>query len=126
MAILLVMSSTNFVIQDYFGRRPLLLVGGCVQTLCMIGLGAVTAKYPQPVGAYGKLALFFVFIWNVFFASCWGATPWTISAETPADDLRDKTLAFSSFSAYTTGLVVAQVSPYLQNAEYANLGGKIG
>jgi SP family sugar:H+ symporter-like MFS transporter len=118
-AVLLTLSCTNFVIQDYFGRRPLLLIGGAVQSVTMLAVGIITTVYPQPVGSYGKLCLFFVFMWNVAFASTWG------SAELPSDEVRDKTLALSAFSAYATGLVVAEVSPYLQNPGYANLGGKI-
>lgn len=124
-AVLLTLSCTNFVIQDYFGRRPLLLIGGAVQSVTMLAVGIITTVYPQPVGSYGKLCLFFVFMWNVAFASTWGNIPWTVSAELPSDEVRDKTLALSAFSAYATGLVVAEVSPYLQNPGYANLGGKI-
>lgn len=66
-----------------------------------------------------------VVLWLFAFTQSWTNIPWTISAEVPADHLRDKTLAIGAFSGYISGMVVGLVTPYLQGAP-ANMGGKIG
>lgn len=66
-----------------------------------------------------------VVLWLVAFTQSWTNIPWTVSAEIPADNLRDKTLAIGAFSGYISGMIVGLVSPYLQGAP-ANMGGKIG
>lgn len=40
--------------------------------------------------------------------------------------LRDKTLAIGAFGGYVVGMLVGLVNPYMQNAEYGDLGGKVG
>ena len=66
-----------------------------------------------------------VVLWLVAFTQSWTGIPWTVSAEIPADDLRDKTLAVGAASGYWAGMVVGLVSPYLQ-LKPVNMGGKIG
>jgi SP family sugar:H+ symporter-like MFS transporter len=50
----------------------------------------------------------------------------TVAAEISSNPLREKTLAVGSWSGFGVGLAVGFVSPYIQNPEYAGLGGKIG
>jgi SP family sugar:H+ symporter-like MFS transporter len=44
-----------------------------------------------------------VVLWLVAFTQSWTGIPWTVSAEVPADDLRDKTLALGAASGYWIG-----------------------
>jgi hypothetical protein len=67
-----------------------------------------------------------VFIWLAAFSQSWTNIPWTVSAELPSEALRDKTLAIGAFGGYAVGTIVGLVNPYMQNAEYGNLGGKVG
>jgi hypothetical protein len=57
---------------------------------------------------------------------CYPLTSRTVAAEVSSNPLREKTLAVGSWSGFGVGLAVGFVSPYIQNPEYAGLGGKIG
>lgn len=39
--------------------------------------------------------------------------------------MREKTLGVGAASGFAVGLIISFVTPYIQNAEYGNLGGKI-
>jgi len=51
----------------------------------------------------GSRTFLAVVLWLVAFTQSWTGIPWTVSAEVPADDLRDKTLALGAASGYWIG-----------------------
>ncbi|KAG7531337.1 hypothetical protein FFLO_04398 [Filobasidium floriforme] len=126
-AIMIPFTATGFFTQDYFGRRTLLMTGGSVMGASMLALAGVVASTSDGTvtGAKANVCVFFIVLWLVAFTQSWTGIPWTVSAEVPADDLRDKTLALGAASGYWIGMVVSLVSPYLQQ-EPVNMGGKIG
>ncbi len=87
--------------------------------------GAITTVYAQPTGAMANFLVAALFLWVVFFSNTWSIMPWTVSAEISSAPLREKTLAIGAWSGFGVGLAIGFVVPYMQNAEYGNLGGKI-
>lgn len=126
-AFLTVCTAGGFWSQDFLGRRTLLIGGGFVMGASMFALAGVVSSTPDGVvsGAKSNACVAFIVLWLFAFTQSWTNIPWTVSAEVPADHLRDKTLALGAFSGYISGMVVGLVSPYLQGAP-ANMGGKIG
>ncbi|KAJ4204166.1 hypothetical protein NW759_015003 [Fusarium solani] len=59
------------------------------------------------------------------FSNSWSIIPGTNASEISSNPLRENTLALSAFCAFAVGLIVSFTIPYIQNAEYGNLGGKI-
>lgn len=124
--VLLVSSLGAFYFPDKLGRRFLLLFGATALAICMAIIGAITTKYAQPTGSMANLLVAALFIWVAIFSNTWSIIPWTVAAEIPSNPLREKTLALASWSGFGVGLAVGFVTPYIQNAAYGNLGGKIG
>lgn len=60
------------------------------------------------------------------FCVTWGPGIWIVAAETGSNVLREKSLALGAWSGFSIGLITNLVTPYMQNAEYGNLGGRIG
>jgi hypothetical protein len=71
---------------DHVGRRMLLLVGAAGGSVCMWILGAYI-KIAQPathqtsqIHGGGIAAIFFFYMWTVFYTPSWNGTPWVLNA----------------------------------------------
>lgn len=124
--ILLVSSLGAFYFPDKAGRRTMLLIGSASGAVWMAIIGAITTAFSAPTGNYANLLIAALFLWVAIFANTWSIMPWTVAAEIPSNPLREKTLALASWSGFGVGLAVGFISPYIQDAGYGNLGGKIG
>jgi MFS transporter, SP family, sugar:H+ symporter len=51
---------------------------------------------------------------------------WIVTAEVPTLQLREKTIMTGTFLGFCVSVIVTFVSPYLQDAGYGNLGGRVG
>lgn len=99
LAVLYVLPATFFV--DRLGRRPILLVGAVGQAIAMMGVATVVTQVPkQPNGDYkfgvGVGAVFFVFLYNLFYQAAWGCTTWVVATEVFPLNVRAQGLAVSS------------------------------
>ena len=97
----------GFWTQDHLGRRTVLLSTGCVLSVALLCLGAVTTAYPTPQGAPAYAVVFFLFLFSVAYATGWGNTPYTLTSEIPSDALRPRTWAVAGSSLALTG----EISP---------------
>ncbi|ORY27083.1 general substrate transporter [Naematelia encephala] len=123
--VLFVSSLGAFYFPDKIGRRALLLIGSASCATWMAVIGAITTKYAAPTGGMAHFLVVSLFLWVAIFANTWSIIPWTVAAEIPSNPLREKTLALASWSGFGVGLAVGFIVPYIQNAEYGDLGGKI-
>ncbi|KAK7027536.1 hypothetical protein VNI00_015170 [Paramarasmius palmivorus] len=123
----MLVSCVGFYLPDRIGRRPLVLIGSFFMLFSMLVVSSVaTVTNNKPTGALGRLTLAAVFIWVLIFACTWGPMPWTISSEVSSNRLREKTLATAAWSGFGVGLLSNLLVPYIQDAQYGNLQGKIG
>ncbi|KAL8279414.1 hypothetical protein RQP46_008226 [Phenoliferia psychrophenolica] len=125
-AVIVFLTLGGFFVQDYFGRRFLLITGGAVMAGSLISVAGITTAFPAPTGSKANACIALIFIWLAGFSQSWTSIPWTVSAELPSEALRDKTLAIGAFGGYVVGMIIGFVNPYMQNAQYGNLGGKVG
>lgn len=51
---------------------------------------------------------------------------WIVSAEVATAQLREQTLTLATFTSFALAVAVTYISPYIQDAGYGNLQGKIG
>lgn len=84
---------------DHLGRRLLLLIGAAGGSVCLWIVGAYI-KIAQPqknpkthMDGGGIAAMFFFYLWTVFYTPSWNGTPWVINSVSP-----DVILFFNSLS----------------------------
>lgn len=71
---------------DHVGRRTLLLIGAAGGSVCLWIVGAYI-KIAQPqknptghLGSGGIAAMFFFYLWTVFYTPTWNGTPWVLNS----------------------------------------------
>ncbi len=65
-------------------------------------------------------------LWFIGFTCTWYGVWITVGTEISAGHLRDLTLSVAAVLSNIVALLVALLTPYMQNPEYGNLGAKIG
>lgn len=71
---------------DRVGRRNLLLIGAAGGSVCLWIVGAYIkvaepAKHPKPhMDGGGIAAMFFFYLWTVFYTPTWNGTPWVLNS----------------------------------------------
>ncbi len=70
----------TWYLADRWGRRPLLILGGCVMAVFLAIVCAFNeADMPISVKANGQYA--FVMLYNITYGFTWGPMPWLLPAE---------------------------------------------
>lgn len=118
-------SASAFPLVKYFGRRPILLVGGVCCSLSMLIFAIVGVARPNSVSAARCLVAFtctFIFT----YGATWGPVPQAILGEIPSNRVRSKTVSIATSINWLCTLFIVCGSPYLLSDSYANLGTKMG
>lgn len=113
-----------FYFADRIGRRPLMLSAACVMGACMYTVAGITSSHTSAAGQKGALAA--LFIWQFAQAIGWAACVWIVTAEVPTTELRERTVTIATVAGFCVSVIVTYVNPYMQDAGYGNLGGKVG
>lgn len=123
--VMLFADASAFIIADKIGRRPLMFVSSVCIAASLFCVGGLTGFAPQTEGVKkGTLAA--IFFWYFIDAVGWAGCVWITCAEAPTTALRERTMTIATFGGFVVNLLIQYVSPYLQDAGYAGLGGKIG
>lgn len=125
-ALLVVLTSVGFFTQDFIGRRMLLMIGALFQGAALMSVGGITKAFPVLTDSQRNACVGLIFVWLIAFTQSWTNIPWTVSAELPSNRLRDKTLTIGAWGGYGVGLIITFVNPYMQDAQFGNLGGGVG
>lgn len=91
---------------------------------CMLIVAILTTAFTTPNEATSKASIALIFLW---YASFGAQSPvvWIITTESAPTSNREKVLAVATFFGFGVSLLIASVSPYLQDTGYGNLGSKI-
>jgi MFS transporter, SP family, sugar:H+ symporter len=65
-----------------------------------------------------------IFLWEISFG-IQSPLIWIVTAESAPTRNREKVQAVAVFFGFGVSLLIASVSPYIQDSGYGNLGGKI-
>lgn len=109
----------------YVGRRPLLITGCAVNAFCMLAFASIAEAAPNSRAA-SKCLIAFICIFCFTFAATWGPVCPILIGEVGSNRLRTKTVAIGMASNWILCLAVLTSLPYLLDAQYANLGTKVG
>ncbi|KAF1953348.1 general substrate transporter [Byssothecium circinans] len=118
-------SISAFPLVKYFGRRPLLIVGGIASALSMLIFAIVGVALPNSVVAARCLAAF-VCTYLFTYGATWGPIPQAIIGEIPSNRLRSRTVSLATSVNWMCTLFIICGSPYLLSPLYINLGTKLG
>ncbi|KAM0754727.1 quinate permease [Meredithblackwellia eburnea MCA 4105] len=106
-----------FLIIDRFGRRGVLLVGSIGGAVGMAAIGAYIkieqpAKHPSAtLPPSGAAALFFFYLWTIFYAVSWNGTPWVVCSETFPGAVRTVTQMCAAASNWLWNFVISRATP---------------
>ncbi|KAK6423957.1 hypothetical protein LTR81_003344 [Elasticomyces elasticus] len=120
----MIASGFAFYFADKIGRRPLLFGAACVMAVCMFTVAGITGCDNNAQSIKGALAC--LFIWQFVQAVGWSSCVWIVTAETPTLQLREKTITIATFAGFIVGVLVTYINPYMQDAGFGNLQGKVG
>ncbi|KAL4738267.1 general substrate transporter [Aspergillus similis] len=124
--VMAVASACAFYIPDRFGRRWILILSALLLGASMFTMSGVSNAGLAGNQAAANAALAFTFIWQFAMSIGWSSCVWIVTAEVGTLQLREKTITIATFSGFCVSILVTFVSPYIQNAGYGNLGGRIG
>ncbi|KAK7524439.1 glucose transporter-like protein [Phyllosticta citriasiana] len=110
---------------DKMGRRNLLIYGAVGMAVCQfivagVGTGSSVDNLPAQ-----RAMIAFVCIYIFFFASTWGPVAWVVTGEMFPLKVRAKCLSMTTASNWLLNWAIAYATPYLTDAEYANLQSKV-
>ncbi|KAI0426792.1 general substrate transporter [Xylaria sp. FL1042] len=118
----------SFFTIEKFGRRAILITGGIGMVVCqfIIAIVGVTAGRTS-LNNYSAVSamISFICINIAFFASTWGPTAWVVVGEIFPLPIRSRGVGISTASNWFWNTIIAVITPYLVNADKANLGAKV-
>ncbi|GFZ51224.1 hypothetical protein JCM24511_08982 [Saitozyma sp. JCM 24511] len=101
---------------DSVGRRPLLMIGatGCFVSLVMVGslVAAFGHSWPSHVSA-GRVAIAFVYIYDVFFSFSWAPIGWVLPSEIFNLATRSTGVSITTSCTWMSNFIIGVVSPLM-------------
>lgn len=113
------------LIVDSFGRRQILIVGGVANTIFLFVMGGV-GTIKTPTTAESRLLVASVMLWFYFYILSWASVPYIVMGETSTRRVVEKTSNLAVSLSVVAAFLVSFTAPYLLNAPYGNLHGKVG
>ncbi|OJJ49775.1 hypothetical protein ASPZODRAFT_128304 [Penicilliopsis zonata CBS 506.65] len=106
---------------DRVGRRLLLLIGALGGSVCLWIVGAYIkiaqpTKHPRTDGTLsggGIAAMFFFYLWTVFYTPTWNGTPWVMNSEMFEPNMRSLAQACAAASNWLWNFLVSRFTPQM-------------
>ncbi|GAW18844.1 hypothetical protein ANO14919_083260 [Xylariales sp. No.14919] len=118
----------SFITIEKLGRRAILIGGGIGMVVCqfIIAIVGVTAGRTELDNKSATAAMISFIAINIsFFASTWGPTAWVVVGEIFPLPIRSRGVGISTASNWFWNTIIAVITPFLVNADKANLGAKV-
>ncbi|QKX60714.1 uncharacterized protein TRUGW13939_07860 [Talaromyces rugulosus] len=104
---------------DRVGRRNLLLIGAAGGSVCLWIVGAYI-KIAEPennpkssMDGGGVAAMFFFYLWTVFYTPTWNGTPWVLNSEMFDTNMRSLAQACAAASNWLWNFLVSRFTPQM-------------
>ena len=112
-----------FFLIDRLGRRNLLMWGAVGGSACLYYVGAYI-KVANPSGnasssglsGGGISAMFFFYLWTIFYTPSWNGTPWVYNSEMFDQNVRTLAQAFAAANNWFWNFLVARFTPQMFTA----------
>jgi len=108
--------SISFLFIDKVGRRPLLLFGSVMMTVCHLSVAILIRQYSSDWAHHtsaGWAGVGFLLLYMVVFGVSWGPVPWAMPSEIFPSSLRAKGVAVSTMSNWINNFIIGLVTPPL-------------
>ena len=115
---------TGHFLPDMVGRRPILMYTGAFCATTLITVSILVVAFSSPPEAVQKASIALIFLWQIGFG-IQSPLIWIVTAESAPTRNRERVQAIAVFFGFGVSLLIASVSPYIQDAGYGNMGGKI-
>jgi hypothetical protein len=102
------------VLIDHLGRRKLLMIGAGGGAVCMFIIGAyilhagVDPNSDAELSSGGIAAIFFFYLWTVFYTPSWNGTPWVINSEIFDNNTRSLGQAAAAASNWFWNFIISR------------------
>ena len=114
-----------FIIRG-FGRRPVIILGASITTLCTFLVALIwSVTLGQSNLAAGKAMAAFVFIFGIAYSFSIGPLGWVLASEIPSNRLRAQTTGFALGFSFVFSFLSQFTAPYELAPLGVNLGLKI-
>ncbi|KAJ5135742.1 uncharacterized protein N7515_005020 [Penicillium bovifimosum] len=107
---------------DRVGRRNLLLIGAAGGSVCLWIVGAYI-KIAKPeenatdtLSGGGIAAMFFFYLWTVFYTPTWNGTPWVLNSEMFDPNMRSLAQACAAASNWLWNFLISRFTPQMFTA----------
>ncbi|EXJ77352.1 hypothetical protein A1O3_09578 [Capronia epimyces CBS 606.96] len=115
----------TWLLVDSIGRRTLLLLGGTFMAIFIFIVGGIsTATHPSDAARHTLVAS--VILFSAAYSLSWAPISYVVVSEVASNRVKEKTNLLACVVSVLTTFVTSFTAPYLINASYANLGGKVG
>ncbi|KAL5356884.1 putative quinate permease [Aspergillus floccosus] len=105
---------------DHLGRRLLLIIGAAGGSVCLWIVGAYikiakpTDRDPDaPLDGGGIAAMFFFYLWTVFYTPSWNGTPWVMNSEMFDPNVRSLAQACAAGSNWLWNFLISRFTPQM-------------
>jgi hypothetical protein len=107
---------------DKLGRRKLLMIGAAGGSLCMWFIGAYI-KLSNPaantnnthLSSGGIAAIFFFYLWTVFYTPSWNGVPWVVNSEMFSQSTRSLGQASAAANNWFWNFLISRFTPQMFN-----------
>ncbi|KAF2117348.1 general substrate transporter [Lophiotrema nucula] len=107
------------------GKRPLLMLGGLVQSLCMLGFALpYTIRGIDPTSGRVIIAMACIYLFTA--SATTSPFSWQVAGEIPSQRLRGHTFGFASSVTFLMGWCITFTIPYFINPTALNWGAQYG
>jgi len=103
------------------GKRPLLMIGGVLQSFCMLGVG-VSYSVRGIDKTSGNVIIAMASIYLFFASATTSPFAWQVCGEVPSQQLRSHTMGFASAISFLFGWSITFTIPYFINPTALNWG----
>ncbi|KAL5601118.1 hypothetical protein BROUX41_005931 [Berkeleyomyces rouxiae] len=107
---------------DHIGRRKLLMIGAFGGSMCMWFIGSYikiddpVSKDRDNVSSGGIAAIFFFYLWTVFYTPSWNGTPWVINSEMYDPSSRSLGQASAAANNWLWNFLISRFTPQMFEA----------
>ncbi|KFY87336.1 hypothetical protein V498_07207 [Pseudogymnoascus sp. VKM F-4517 (FW-2822)] len=116
---------TGHFLPDRYGRRPVLIWSVTWCGLFMLLIASVATAVSPSTSQSSAAALAILFLWQLA-SGVMSPLVWIVCTEAAPTRNREKVLSVALFVSFGVSLLIASVSPYIQDPGFGNMGSRIG